>query len=411
MNLFKPLALLLSCLTLHLSPYAQRNDLDGYYIDLQGDTISGKFISYVDYATNPSKVQFQHASDPAIALTPAICLKFSVRNSDTYISYTGKRMLNGTHLQDADADADTADKFENIVVFLRELFNDGHYRLYELHDRKRDNFYISDGAGPLTELYFKEYGIGDIVTSSVVFKRQLSAMFANSLLKDPRRANYIETMRFDAKDLLAALELLTGQKATKNKSKIPAQIFIGAGASFNSLNVTGDPSLSDYEVGSYSSQTTPIFEVGIKVYSQRNRGRFFLMGKVSYTQFQHVDSFDYGPYTNKGKTTYHASDLSIPLSIGYQIVSGKVICIEPSIGASAVFLQNNYQIHDVTGGNPYKIPNSKSFIFAPFAELAFTLLKRVSLVAGYNFPYDIGYFGSYSPNHSAFTCGVRYFIR
>ncbi len=238
MNFYKPLLAICACLAFHSQVFSQSHDKNGYYIDLHGDTVRGTFINYQEPATSPSSLAFQtHGASNSINLTPDQCKRIAIDQSDNFISYQGKRLTNSTDYRYTQSDS--GDVYEDISAFLTEVYNNGHYHLYEFIGAKRSNFYISEGNGPLQELIYKEFVNNGNVVEWPGFRLQLEDFFRPILQKDPGRQAVIDNLAYNRSSLTHLFNKMAGVKnSSAVKGKYPAQVFIGFGASSNSLKVT-----------------------------------------------------------------------------------------------------------------------------------------------------------------------------
>ncbi|HEY4149461.1 MAG TPA: hypothetical protein VGM41_11050 [Chitinophagaceae bacterium] len=408
----KPVLILCLLALLQYPAHAQNTNPDGYYINLTGDTVFGKFINYQEYNKSPASIVFQPAgASLPMSLTPANCRKLSVAHYDIYISYKGKRLANETDYRNAQGKSD--DVYEDINVFLRELFNDGHYQLYELADGKRNNYYVSSASVPLEELYFKAYTEDNAVVESPYFRSQLSFLFRDSLKQGDKLQRQLEKVSYNGESLQKVFTFVTSGKIKTAKEKYPAQIFAGLGASFNTFRVKADPSSYDYLVGSYNVDVSPVLEAGIKLYNQRNFGRLFFIFRINayrYKNTMHFPGYSYSP--GSGSTAeFKATVISIPVSFGYQFVRTQELSVSFSVGAAALLLKNNTE-RIIPDNNSYtsEIDNTTFLTYTAFGELEATLRKKISFYAGGYLPVSVGNYVAYAPRHTSIKAGLRYFF-
>jgi hypothetical protein len=415
MNIYNGILIGCACLTLHSQLFSQSHDSDGYYINFKGDTVFGKFINYQEPAASPSVFSFQATgSSEAISLSPDKSKKVSVNRSDNYIAYQGKRQTNPTNYNDAQL-SDTGDVYEDISAFLRELYNDGHYHLYELVDKRRSNFFVSQDAGALRELSYKEFLNNGNVVEWPGFRLQLEDLFRPVLQSKPERQRLIDKVAYNGPRLTDLFsKMSTGKKVVQAKGKYPAKLFIGLGASANSLKI--GPGSNDYLEkpieGDYPAQTTPLFETGIKLFSQRNYGRLFYMFKADFYHFRFAHaSFDSPSFTNF-LVTFKANVLSIPLSIGYKLINNRDLSIDLSAGAALNLLLQYSEtlVASAPGAVDTYLLSSKSETFSLFGEAAFVLFNKFSVFGGYYLPASITEPGDVQANHSSVRFGARYYI-
>jgi hypothetical protein len=416
MNLYKYLLIACSCVAFHSQVYSQSHDKDGYYIDLKGDTVRGIFMNYHEPATSPSVLAFQAAHSSAlINLTPDQCKRAAIDQSDHFISYQGKRLTNSTDYHDVQPDS--GDVFENISAFLTEIYNNGHYHLYQYIGAKRSNFYVSEGDVLLQELSYKEFINNGNVVEWPGFRLQLEDFFRPILIKDPGRQNLIDNLTYTRSSLTDLFNKMGGEKnSSAVKGKYPAKVFIGFGASSNSLKVTQASGFAGLfttmdDVASYPSQTTPLFEAGVKFFSQRNYGRLFVMIKADYYQFKHSAFFDDGGGYHT-TTTFKASAFALPIGIGYRLINNPGFSFDLSVGPAPLYLANSSETKDQPGVVPALVvkDNGKDLNVGFFGEAAFVFFNKLSVFGGYYSPVSISNSQQYDVSHTSLRFGARYYI-
>jgi len=407
-----PKSLLTALSLLFITPvlYAQNLNKPGYYISLKGDTVSGTFINYPEYDNSPANVVFQPSgSSQPITLSPGQCRGFSVTNSDTYISYHGKRLANATDYKEEQGKS--KDEYEDVSIFLRELFNNGHYQLYELKDKKRSNFYISADTIPLKELYYKEYTENGEVVESHVFRDQLFLAFTNHADDNVSLQKKLQPVRYNGKSLARFFTLMTTGKAHNTREKYPARFFVGIGASVNMFFIkdySNGYGYAPYNTlpGTYKTQVAPVVEAGVKLYHQRNYGRLFFMFRLS--AYHYENSQDSTGNSNTANT-FKATVLTLPFSVGYKLINTTNASLSFSVGASGLYLLNNMRTTVKGTANPsYSSTYLLTLNYNAFGEVEAAWKKRTSLFGGYYFPCLVGSYIDYVPRHSSAKFGLRY---
>lgn len=420
MNICRALLIGVASLFLHMQLYAQSRDIDGYYINLKGDTVFGKFPNYRESSNSPTDLPFQvKGSYETISLSPAICQRISVATADNYVAYRGKRQTNATNYNNAQM-ADTANLYEDISAFLRELYNDGHYHLYQFLDKRRSNFYVSEDDKPLRELSYKEYLINGNAVESFEYRLQLQDFFRPVLEQDPEKQRFIVNVSYSSSSLMDLFsKMLTGRKASGSKNKYPPGVFVGFGASVNSLRVTTGAGFAGInvldEAADYPSQSSPLFGAGIKLYSQRNFGRLFFTLRVDYYHFQHAHNFDdaypgafIDPHT---VTTFKSNVISLPVGVGYKIISSKGLTVDLSAGASYLLLLHDSELHVTDSTNTVSFPDRpRHNALGFFGEAEIVLSNKFSFFGGIYTPVSITLADDYNASHSSFRFGARYYI-
>ena len=407
----KSLLALPCLLLLQFNLHAQNTSPDGYYINTKGDTIFGKFINYPEYKASPATIPFQPTGASAeIQLSPANCTKVVIAHSDTYIAYKGKRLTNETDYRIAEGKTD--DAYEDVTVFLRQLFDDGRFQLYELTDSKRNNYYISSASTPLKELYFRAYTEDNNVVESPYFRSQLSFLFRDSLKQASRLQNQLEKTTYTAESLTRLFALVTTGKASGGpKEKYPARFFAGLGASFNMFTVKGDQTQMPTIVGNYKTMVSPLVEIGVRLYSQRNYGRLFFTIRANAYKYKNTLHFPGYPYSpnSASDNTFKATVITVPVSAGYQFIHGKNLSVAFSAGAAALILFNNIST-TTSAYSTSQRDNAVSFTYNAFGEAEAVWMKTLSLYAGGYIPASVGNYAYYAPRHSSIKVGLRYYF-
>jgi len=409
MHIYKPFLISCICLAFHFHLYSQNPDTDGYYVNLKSDTFKGKFIHFRESGNIPSEVSFRAAGSSAlVSLTPDNCKMFSIGNSDVYVSYKGKRLTNPTDYNVGQEDSTNV--FREISTFLHELYNNGYYRLFEFAGGKRSNFYVNAGNGPLQELFYKEFIQNGEVIESQEFRHQLAAYFSAVLQKNPDELRLIERVVYNSSSLTDLFNKMAGGNiAIHPKMKYPAQVFLGFGASSNRLSVTEGGGFSfkpEDEAGDYPSQVSPLFEVGLKLFLQRNYGRLFFVIRTDYYQFKHAHEFD-DNVSFHTITTFKSDVLSFPFGIGYKVINKRNFSLELSAGPSLFFLLNNSEVKVTNSVIINESPNPKGFGLSFFGEASAVLYNRISFFAGYYTPVSISNAAYYTTNHISIRYGAR----
>src|ERR1017187_3661298 len=270
--------LLLICIPLIITLAANCQDL---YVTNSGDTIHGRIANYTEWDKNPKEVIFIENSSKTTTLTPQACKRFSVGKSDKYISYSGPRTLNSMDIVNTYGLKSNIKTTELINAFLREIYQYREITLYEYVDNKRTNFFLGKNDS-IKELEYFEYSDdnGNIKTDDS-FKIYILNQFSNN--NDPDLMNKINSLSYNENSLIYFFSNIMKDKTyktIKKRIKYPAEIFIGAGIDAGiGTGVGGD--------GSNDRQTTvaPLLEIGMRIYGQRNFGKFFIQPSLMASTF------------------------------------------------------------------------------------------------------------------------------
>ncbi len=255
------------------------------YVSLNNDTIKGEIVHYKEWLKNPSSVQFKEtATGNIIDLTPSNCKGFKAGTSDIYISYFGTRILNSNDIENIHALKSNILTKDTAQVFLREIYVFKNYVLYKLLDDKRTNFYISDN-GIIKELEYYEYlDENKHISFDYSYKNYLLLLFADKNVAGLEHR--IDLLTYQENSLVNFFAGALNDKlhsSEKLRNKYPGETFIGAGATANFGSLS-------YTSGKTYQQTalSPSFDIGLRIYSQRNFGRLFFQPSVNITALTHT---------------------------------------------------------------------------------------------------------------------------
>lgn len=258
----------ITCLSIFLVLDSSCQDM---YVTNSGDTIHGKITNYEEWDRNPQEVTFIDNSGKSITLTPLNCKSFSAGKSDTYVSYSGPRLLNSTDIINTYGLNSSVDTTENINTFLRLIFHHKEFSLYKYLDTKRTNFFLATN-GSIKELAYYEYtDDGGNTKTNEAYKIYILNQL--NLVNDPDLMNKINSLVYEESALVKFfVNILRDKdyKAEKIRKNYATEILVGIGiqARFGS-GVSGD--------GSNARQTAlnPLAEIGVRFYGHRNYGKLF----------------------------------------------------------------------------------------------------------------------------------------
>lgn len=166
---------------------AQINLCEGFYVNLNGDTVKGK-VDFQNWLSNPDKINFTTSGlDKDIKpLSPNELKLFKFFRKDKFEEfYVSKKMrleLSQSNLSNLSSESKPIWS-DSMDLFLKVLVK-GRLTLYLYHDNikinnnyvGKDHFFIEDSSGNIEELIYKKY-----VNSSNV--TQLNEEFKSQLLK------------------------------------------------------------------------------------------------------------------------------------------------------------------------------------------------------------------------------------
>lgn len=346
------LFLLLTLLAVGLC--AQQNYIEGYVVDLKGDTTQG-YIYYKNWKFNPQKIRFKPQLDKEEEIfSPNEIKAFKVDNDHYYSAIVETEISSRVpssvdHYHELNILVDT--------VFLLALV-DGEKPLYQFEDIKHnDNYYIKHD-GKIVLLVYKRYQLTldhSENPGSTEFWAQQTGIKENRkylgqlivhLDSCPSMMNRIQTARYNRKDLTSLFEkyydcIGVGYQKETNHSK--NSVYIMAGLTISTLKFIGDhESKYKFTKATYKPSTDFTFGLGYNYTFPRNHGRIAVSAeafytsysfKLEYTDYSSPDVYDIYNTTMgfsylKGlfllRYQYPIKDFKVYANIGISVAFGRV---------------------------------------------------------------------------------------
>lgn len=228
------IATLLSFLLLNLTSLAQDNYLDGYIVNLKGDTIQGQ-INQQDWFNTPNSVTFRTTSGEIQKLGTRDVQAFGVGNS-VFRSVVTELEISSRN----DASLDTNGKLilnEASIFIKAELI--GPISLYSFKMNSVDHFFIvkDNQVEPLHyKRYIKVSNEKDYISENNRFQLQLNFFFGNACKAANERTKYaLWSLR---KAMLKYYDCIdfTPEIITTEKNKVTYGVFAGANYTSMPLN-------------------------------------------------------------------------------------------------------------------------------------------------------------------------------
>ncbi|HEY5463606.1 MAG TPA: hypothetical protein VIJ95_10155 [Hanamia sp.] len=336
------------------------------YVTNSGDTIHGKIDNYKEWAKNPQEVFFDENTGKNIILTPLNCKSFSVDNSDTYISYSGTRIINSDDITNISGLKDSVKTTEHINAFLRKIYQYREFTLYKFIDSKRTNFFLSKND-TLKELEYYQYADDD----GHVYTDDGYKLYILSQLKDINAANKMDKINglvYKEDALINFFANIFNDKVNateKKRNKYPNEMFAGVDVHGNFGTIDYDNGTS-YGFNGHQTSLAPSVEIGMRLYSQRNFGKLFFQPSLAFSV---LDNNFSQPNALGYKT--HATLLSVKLGPGYTFVKKSNIRVYAALQFGLDFIFD-YQVTRMY--DPY-ISKMKS----PATLIKFTFNPEVGL--------------------------------
>lgn len=412
-NLLKPFAIvpvILSCNIL----LAQKKNVSGYYIDTQGDTVRGSFTKYAQWSKNPQQVEFL-SDNGQVLLSPANCNRFSVAGYDTYISYTGKRLLNPIDdgvVMDYKTLISDKDSSEQVSVFLRLATNTAGVSLYVLNDNNRINYFYQLPGQPVVELAYKKFYSENQVGDVSEYQKQLYVSFG-SLVYEKNLTTALEQLPYREKDLSSFFKKLFPSPGTANARPVnKAKWIVAAGTSINMIATKGDGNTA-FVPKSFPATVAPLVSLGYLIPVDRNFGRYFVFPQLKL--FNYKTTGEIPQYSLTKEVTYKAP-LAVALDVngGVNIINKEKLTFFVVAGGGLLAQINAKQIEQLyTSANhtPQYAPHETTLPWLTFclnAGAGVTINQKVFISADYKLPTSITNFVAYRITLSAVQLKLGY---
>jgi hypothetical protein len=405
-----------SCVLLCITAlYAQNKQFTGYYINKEGDTVTGVFPNYKQSVKSFSSMEFiPDALSNPVKLTPQNCVAFGIQGYDEYVAYSGQRLMNLIDESNVYSNLESLsfdDQYDSVSTFLRLIAKTGDIAIYLLNDNWRQNFFYQRSNEPLQELRFKKYYSEQRLISVSDYQQQLAVLFENVADKKKLYAA-LKNLPYTEEAMVKLFQQFDSNgKPYKKQKNRNAGLVLGAGVSINSFKVTGDKTVNATQL-QYQPSITPIFSVGYLLPSNRNFGKYFNYNSLRVFRYENIGENRDNYY--RRKITY-SSDLSVAASIGggINLVNASNIKFFVSGGLGVLFMVNNKEVKEQfalsSGARVAKFEKKlEPLTFNMNTSLGTLLNKRIMITAIYNLPTKIGNFVYYNPVHSSIQLGVGY---
>ncbi|UAY50608.1 hypothetical protein [Ferruginibacter albus] len=363
--------------------------IPGYYITTSGDTIKGCFPGYKEWGNNPANVTFIGTNDTKTILTANNCKYLSIEGYDSYVSYSGFRLLNPTELQTATTDS--SDQIEAISCFLRIIFINYQFQLFELQDAKRTNYFYKYKNEPIQELKYKGYiSETSAFVQGDIYKQQLSNVFSAEIADKKIQVN---ELKYDELSLANFLETIYNTPAaaitSKSADKKKIKYFISGGIAVNSFSVSGDNTLP-VVLAKYNTSISPVFIAGAIIPTQRNFGRLSFSPQLNVSSYDHSGTYKTGgpSYYDQTFTFRSSFKASLISYAGYNIVQANTLSWRLAGGLGVSYINNNEAIKKDNRNNGIIIDKLPSLEMSFNLQTSILLANKLMLLVDYSLPTD-----------------------
>ncbi|GEO07693.1 hypothetical protein [Segetibacter aerophilus] len=384
-----------------LKSFSQKKEFKGYYINLSGDTIRGAFVNYKQWSNNPDRVSFVPTTTGiASQLTPATCKSFEINNYDTYISYHGTRLTNPVDFANAPT-GNTADTYDTINTFLRQIAASEQLKLYVYKDDLRMNLFYAVNNN-INELLQKGNLINNSFWESMRYKQQLKEIFTSEPDKEK-----IDQLIYTEESLASFVNKQNKGKSSFKKDGGPnnGRFVIFAGASLNSLKFSGDKS-QVYSNKEYPTTTAPVVAIGYILPINRNFHKFFLFPQIKLSAFKHTATTFFNSttaYPAQVNTFQSSPTVSVGFHFGYNIINKSDFKLFIAPGGGITILCKNKQVDNIQ----FSATEQKTIIttmptttYLLDTQAGAVIHEKYFAWLSYNFPTTIT---SYSANRGILT--------
>lgn len=330
---------LITCALFFIAATANCQDI---YITNNGDTVHGKITDYAQWSKSPVKVEFSDNSGNNITLTPLNCKSFTVNNSDVYISYSGNRIVNTDNIKSSVGTGNKVMATEHVDAFLRRIYQYKGFALYKYADNKRINFFLSKNDS-LKELEYYEYidENSNALQTDDAYKFYIHDQLQN--IDAPNKQKEIDNLVYREDALINFFAKILSDKANateKKRDKYPSEIFGGIG-------VEGKFGTLKHYDGSKVHQTSisPLLEIGMKIYGQRNFGKFFFQPLIAFSFLDNTINDSKNNYKLRNRATL----VSTRLGPGYTFLKKQGISVYASAMAQLDFVFGYKSTYTYTG--------------------------------------------------------------
>lgn len=348
------------CSIISINSFAQTK-YEGYYINLQGDTIAGS-IQYRQWGSNPSTITFYEGSKK-IVLKPELVKTVHIYHFDSYVSYSGSRLMNPTSLRNSADLSDSTSEFSKINAFLRIIYNNKGLVLYSYEDGGRSNYYYQVNNAPVIELLFKLYQSENILREDATFRQQLLSSFSTMIFSNNLKSR-LDKLQYTEKALVNFFEAMNGTNGNDRK-KYPNETFVGAGVSFNSVDEKNAPLFKS----PYETNISPFVIFGFTIFNQRTFGRLFFSPSLRLYTYKNTTTI-----SSSQKATLQSGIIINPsASIGYNFVNTQAFKWNLSVGSAVLITPGAKITWNPSVGN--KQVEGDNLKLALFAQTGVTISK------------------------------------
>ncbi len=272
-------------LFLFSSLYSQEKFINGFVVQLNGDTLKG-LIDYRNWGVNPKLIRFRTNNNETFKYTPRDIKAFGVldeiyKGAIVKVDNSNLKKMSDTPLFE----------FRTDTVFLQTLF-DGSKCLYYYKDvYDQENFYIENNTR-LELLEYKTYTKIDIMGHRLLMQNKRYVGQLRLYLNDyPEIDEKLKGLEYNKKSMHAVFNYYYNHQKnekyfTRQNEKLTIEIGILVGASMIDLSFkTSGVAFEPLPKAKFANTFSPTFGVFANIVKPRNDGRWSLCNELIYSKY------------------------------------------------------------------------------------------------------------------------------
>jgi hypothetical protein len=368
--------------------------LQGYYVNLSGDTVRGNFPGYRQREFSPEKIDFVSVPGVKLELIPSNTKLVSIAALDLWVPYTGQRVSSPMDLNMlSDYNSAAIEKFDTVTAFLRFIGEAKGYSFYILNDRLRRNIFYSNDGSTMVELRNHMYKVGSSLGESRVYIQQLM----NLLNPDARLMESINRLEYTEESFKRMFKQ-TGY-ATGSNTRKPFFTVI-AGLSVSTMNDVSNYATVNSE---FNSSVSPLIGVNFTLPVDRNFNKYFFYLQVKSYQYNHSRKESFPGQPTPSTRTFKGMVVSPGVHFGYNFINKPAL--RGFISPGLTFNMDVGTKHSISWNNITNEDNQSYSKVVPEIQAGVSMF-RLLVWGGYSFPSKTPLFYGYSGKRSSFQLGA-----
>jgi hypothetical protein len=385
---------------LFLFPDARGQEMEGYCVKLNGDTVRGEFAGKFNRNINRSALLFiSENSKKIIKITPEEYSYVDIPGIVNYISYSGTRLSNPYEFNSnvSEHEYTSEDHFDSVHAFLRHIGQVNVVNFFIYEDPSRNNIFYKTADSPPVELHYKKIMNSPGTMYDVAhYKEQLRNLFSVSVSSDVLEPA-LKNLTYTEASFRKFFNVIS--EGAKEKKHGIAGVGIVGGISYNFCMVDG---IKNGNQISSQYDTSPFVALSYLFSGKGKYERYFLLGQVRVHTFQHVVTVISDAH--KDNLIFSGGIVAGSLNIGYNVVNTKPVKVLLAPGASALFYNNNISYYGTDEG----FDEGRKFALQANLSMDIYLINRFIFSVQYGLPAPIADQPGYHATHSFLQMGVGF---